>query len=188
METGNLIARIVQGRVDDPIGRIGGNIPALLLGRGEAWEGYDFYASFKRPDREGQYLTVLVPKDYDRMLDGNAYPNCSVMVICHGTSEESGNAGHTIAGLNKAMIAGYDELPSGQCDFITVSAAPALVQDEPCYYEPLHAAGFSFYMQIDEDYYPDDLLSGRYVFGYGALYLYRNDVTGEVVAGFWQYS
>ena len=43
-------------------------------------------------------------------------------------------------------------------------------------------------MQIDEDYYPEDILNGNYIFGYGALYLYKNFALNDIIAGFWQYS
>ena len=43
-------------------------------------------------------------------------------------------------------------------------------------------------MQIDEDYYPDDLIDGNYIFGYGALYLYKNIDNNKIIAGFWQFS
>lgn len=39
------------------------------------------------------------------------------------------------------------------------------------------------FLQIDEEGYFQGM---EYVFMYGALYLYRHKVTGEIIAGFWQ--
>ena len=44
------------------------------------------------------------------------------------------------------------------------------------------------FLQIDEDYYPDGVISGDYVLGYGAMYLYKHRKTNEIIVGFWQYS
>jgi hypothetical protein len=44
---------------------------------------------------------------------------------------------------------------------------------------------YSFFLQIDEEGYSDEL---DHVFMYGALYLYKHNITGKVIAGFWQCS
>lgn len=36
--------------------------------------------------------------------------------------------------------------------------------------------------------YNDELLKGSYVFNFGALYPYKHDTAGEIIAGFWQFS
>jgi len=43
-------------------------------------------------------------------------------------------------------------------------------------------------LSIDEDGYSEDVISGSYPFGYGALYLYKHHMTNKIIAGFWQYS
>lgn len=40
---------------------------------------------------------------------------------------------------------------------------------------------------IDEDYYVDTTLKGSYIFAYGALSLFKQKETGEIVASFWQH-
>lgn len=43
----------------------------------------------------------------------------------------------------------------------------------------------AFFLQIDEEGYRKNM---EYVFMYGALFLYKHNVTGNIIAGFWQYS
>ena len=40
---------------------------------------------------------------------------------------------------------------------------------------------------IDEDFYTDTTFKGSYIFAYGALSLFKQKKTAEIVAGFWQY-
>ena len=46
--------------------------------------------------------------------------------------------------------------------------------------------GYKFFMQIDEFYYPENIVKDRFIFSGGALYLYRKN--DEIIAGFWQFS
>lgn len=73
-------------------------------------------------------------------------------------------------------------------DFLTKSKHPRLIQEESYDMEKLEKEGYEFFVQIDEDYYTEDLINENYIFGYGALYLYRHSENGTVIAGFWQYS
>lgn len=188
MPINNLIAKIYKNSFVKKIGRIGGNIPTILTGMEQSFENYNFYASFQNPDNKNNYISVLIPKDYSNMIDKNIYPDCSIKVISHDFSEESENENHTIKHLNKSYITDYCEVASDEFNFITRAETPLLIQDEPFYYNDLRRDNYSFFIQIDEDYYPDNLISGNYIFGYGSLYLYRNNDTGIIIAGFWQFS
>lgn len=183
-----LIASLEQISTPHTIGRVGGNIPAVLDGQSQLLADYNFYASFQHPYDETLYITVLTPKAYDRMIDGNVYPNCSVKVVCHELSEESTINLHTNDSLNAWAIFGYQATAEHAHDFITVAEHPALLQDEDYYYQALENDHYRFFMSLDEDHYPDGLISGDYVFGYGKLFLYEHASTGEIIAGFWQFS
>lgn len=188
MLTKNLIAKIEQTISKDGFGRIGGNIPRYFEDKQNIIEGYNFYASFKNPTNNLEYISVFTPKSYSEMIDGNIYPNCSVRVFTHCFSDESDNHKYTIDYINKTDIAEYIEVDSKKFDFITVTRKPMLIQDEKYYEDALKNDGYEFFIQIDEDYYPEGLINGNYIFGYGALYLYKNKITEKIVAGFWQYS
>lgn len=184
----NSIAIISQNSKSEIVGRIGGNIPYYLLEKIEIIKEYNFYITFQNPDNLEEYISVLVPKNYDTMIDNNVYPNCSVKVFSHTFSEESDNVGYTINYIKNTPIVGYNKVGSDEFNFITKSDKPNLIQEEDYYSEALEKDGYVFFMQIDEDYYPENLIDGNYIFGYGALYLYKREKTGEIVAGFWQYS
>ena len=183
----NQIAKISPKAEDKIIGRIGGNIPAVFLARKEDIEAYRFYMTFQNPDEPQTFLSIFIPADYEVMLDNSIYPNCSVKVFSHDFSKESDDDAYTLEGITKAYLTGYNQV-DGTFEFITKANIPALIQDEAYYSAQLEKDGYRFFLQIDEDYYPDDLLNVSYIFGYGALYLYRHEDSGEVIAGFWQYS
>jgi hypothetical protein len=121
------------------------------------------------------------------MIDKNIYPNCSVKVFTHPHSDENNNDAFTIKHINKAVIVGYDKVEDEEFDFITKTEEARLIQTE-ANFDALQKDDYKFFMQIDEGYYPDTLLDGDYIFGYGALYLYKNISGRNIVAGFWQYS
>ncbi|ENV32712.1 hypothetical protein L289_3579 [Acinetobacter gerneri DSM 14967 = CIP 107464 = MTCC 9824] len=81
---------------------------------------------------------------------------------------------------------GYDEVDDENFDFITLSDNPMLIQEEKYYYSELEKDGYKFFMQIDEFYYPENIVKDRFIFSGGALYLYRKN--DEIIAGFWQFS
>lgn len=184
----NLTAKIDQNSKSEIIGRIGGNIPCYFLEKTEIINGYKFYAIIQNPDNSKEFISIFVPENYDLMVDNNIYPNCAVKVFTHSFSEESDDTRYTINHINKTLITGYSDGQSDEFDFVTKSEHPKLIQDEDYYSDNLKKDNYSFLLQIDEDYYPENLIDGNYIFGYGALYLYRHNVTGEVIAGFWQYS
>lgn len=69
--------------------------------------------------------------------------------------------------------------------FADYSGEPRFIQWKDYYYEELEKDGYSFFLQIDEEGYRTNM---EYVFMYGALFLYKHNVTGNIIAGFWQYS
>ncbi|WP_320708537.1 hypothetical protein [Enterobacter cloacae] len=184
----NLDAKISIFSDGDVIGRIGGNIPEFFLNKSDDIQGYKFYLTIQNPDDGYEYITVLIPERYDDMIHNNIYPNCSIKVFTHTFSDESNNDGFTIKDINKAVIVGYDKVESEEFDFITKTEEARLIQSEYYYFDALQKDGYKFFMQIDEDYYPDALLDGDYIFGYGALYLYKNISGGNIIAGVWQCS
>jgi len=184
----NQIANISLKAEGKIIGRIGGNLPDVFLARKEEIEGYRFYMTFQNPDEPQTFLSIFIPDDYEVMLDNSIYPNCSIKVFSHAFSKESDDSTYTLTGMNKAYIGGYGQVDASTFDFITKASTPKLIQEEAYYSDTLEKDGYRFFLQIDEDYYPEALLNGGYVFGYGALYLYRHEDSGEVIVGFWQYS
>ena len=183
----NLIATIREKERNKTVGRIGGNIPCLFLDRESEIEGYQFYMVFQNPDNPKEYFSIFVPDDYGIMIDNNRYPDCSVKVFSHPFSKESDNTNYTLRSINKTFLVGYSEADD-RFDFLTKSKHPQLIQDESYDMEQLEKDGYEFFVQIDEDYYTEDLINENYIFGYGALYLYRHSENGTVIAGFWQYS
>ncbi|HEK2897539.1 TPA: hypothetical protein SMT94_001670 [Proteus mirabilis] len=186
MNKNYLVATIGNQSIHSVVGRIGGNIPEYFLDKSEQIDGYKFYLSIEHPAQKGMYLTILVPQQYDIMLEKNIYPHCAIKVIPHTSSIESKNCNYTLEQINKMNLVGYKTALEGE--FITVTSQFNLLQDEIYYFENLVDAGYKPFLQIDEDYYPEELLTGSYIFGYGALYLYQHEETKEVIAGFWQYS
>ena len=183
----NKIAKITSQAEDKIIGRIGGNVPDVFLARKEEIEAYRFYMTFQNPDEPHTFLSIFIPDDYEVMLDYSIYPNCSVKVFSHDFSKESDDDTYTLEGINKAYLTGYNQV-DGTFEFITKANTPALIQDESYYSAQLEKDGYRFFLQIDEDYYPENLLSGNYILGYGAIFLYKHNKTGNIIAGFWQYS
>lgn len=177
------INRLTEGNI---VGRLGGNIPKCFLDKEEAIGGYDFYVSFQNPQEPDEYISVFVPKRYEIMIDNNIYPNCAIKVFTHKFSEESDNCEYTIKHIQKSNIIGYKQSDNPQ--FLTFSAYPILIQEEDFYTSMLNKDSYIFFMQIDEDYYPMNVIKGNYIFGYGALYLYKNIYNDKIIAGFWQYS
>ncbi|ECQ6566630.1 hypothetical protein FZU01_22710 [Salmonella enterica subsp. enterica] len=182
------IAKISNEKNGNIVGRIGGNIPQVLLERSGDLDGYNFYISFQNPDDRHEHISIFVPNDYDEMLKGNIYPDCTVKVFSHSISTESDSDSYTLRSISKSFIVGYEVVSQDETDFITFSEYPNLIQDEEYYFKDLKRDGYSFFAQVDEDYYPDSLNVENYIFGYGALYLYKNLTTGNIIAGFWQFS
>ncbi|BDR55736.1 hypothetical protein [Xylocopilactobacillus apis] len=187
MSQTNLVARISSSESSNVIGRIGGNIPQFFEDTLDDIKGYNFYLTVQNPDNSQEYITIFTPIDYENMVDNNIYPKCSVKVFTHPFSKESANNRYTAKTINRTNIVGYDKAADKEFDFITKTGSPELIQDETYYYEDLQKDNYDFLMQIDEDYYPDGVV-GEYIFGYGAVYLYKNVARQSIVAGFWQFS
>jgi len=82
-------------------------------------------------------------------------------------------------------ISDYSENQGNNFLFIKVFGEPRLIQPKSYYFEELGNKNYSFFLQIEEEGYIDNM---DYVFMYGALYLYKHNETGQVIAGFWQCS
>ena len=184
----NKVANINLDSSSAGIGRIGGNIPIYFLDKKEDIEGFKYYMTIQKPDNPNEYISIFIPDSYDTMIDNNIYPNCSLKVFTHSFSDESENRSYTLERLHRSSLMGYKEVENETFDFVTQAPNPKLIQDEDYYFKRLEEDGFAFYLQIDEDYYPEDLLSGDYILGYGAIYLYKHNKTGKIIVGFWQYS
>jgi hypothetical protein len=184
----NKVAKILLDTPQPGSSRIGGNIPAILDSVNNDLSRYYFYATIKNPLNGMQYLTILTPKDHDFMTDHAIYPDCSVEVVMHAESEESQNTSHQNKAINKSTISELIESHAKDFEFITVRATPSLIQDEEFYFKKLTEDGYEFFLQIDENYYPENLLNGSYAFNYGCLYIYKHKTSGKIIAGFWQYS
>lgn len=181
------VARILSASEKAESGRIGGNLPLCLEGLKEL-EGYCFYATFENPNDSTQFISVCVPENYADMLRADIYPDCSIKVFQHPPSLEGMDRSHALSGIRRAGIGPYGKVEDDAFDFLTCSKKPILLQEESYYESALLKDGFEFLMQVDEFYYPDGLIEGNVVFGFGALYLYTKGSSGEVVAGYWQYS
>ena len=184
----NKIANISSDASCNEIGRIGGNIPACLLKNIDSFKHYKFFLMVQNPSASNEYLSIFVPESYDIMVDNNIYPNCSLKVFVHSFSEESNNDSYTLEGLRKSSIVGFEQVEDDEFGFITCAKSPQLIQDEDYYFEKLKEEGFDFLLQIDEDYYPDGVITGNYILGYGAMYLYKHRITNDIIVGFWQYT
>jgi hypothetical protein len=164
-------------------GRTGGNLPQLVEER--IPDEYMFYTTLVHPEKENMMLTILIHNDFETLIENNIYPSVAVKVIEHEYSEMGSNLDKAITGLSINSISDYKEIQDSDFQFIKVGGEPRFIQYRDYYYEELERNGYSFFLQIDEEGYSQDM---EYVFMYGALYLYRHNVTGEVIAGFWQYS
>lgn len=183
----NLIGKICTDKqcTSKLIGRIGGNVPGFFLNRQNEICDYRYYLTIQCPFSKDDYISIFVPKSFEKLIDNNIYPKCAVKVFSHPLSEESSNSEYTMDWIHRTAIEGYEE--SENCQFITVSKEPYLIHDEDFYIEKLHRDDYRFLLQIDEDYYPKNLLDGNYIFAYGTLYIYQNVLTKEIIAGFWQF-
>ncbi len=182
----NFVARITNLE-NGNIGRIGGNIPEILLDKSDELVDYDFYLMFQDIENKEQYFSVFVHKNFDDRIDRNVYPNIAVKVFTHLDSLESNIETYTSKELNINFITEFNEVDDDVFNFITYSKTPNLIQEESHYFVNLTKNGFHFFIQIDEDFYTDMTIKGNYIFAYGALYLFKHEETGEIVAGFWQY-
>ena len=164
-------------------GRIGGNPPINI--ETEIPEGYAFYATLVHPEKEDKMLSILISSDFKILKENNIYPSIAVKVIEHKYSEMGSDINKAITSLSVNSITDYKEIQDDDFQFIKVGGEPRFIQYKDYYYEELEKDGYSFFLQIDEEGYRENM---EYVFMYGALYLYKQNITGEIIAGFWQFS
>lgn len=164
-------------------GRIGGNPPQIV--ENSIPDGYLFYATLVHPEKENRMLSIFIHGDFHTLLKNNIYPSIAVKVIEHEYSEMGTRSEKSIEELSVNSISDYYYPQDRDHQFIKVGGEPRFIQWKDYYYEELEKDGYSFYLQIDEEGYRDGMDD---VFMYGALYLYKHNVTGEIIAGFWQCS
>lgn len=180
----NKIAKIGTELDSNIIGRIGGNIPSVLLSRIDDLNNYVFYMTFKNKDFD-DYISIFVHKSFDIRIENNIYPDIAVKIFSHEFSSESLNTEYTSLDLNKNCVVGYES--ANDFDLLTFSNTPRLIQEDSEFINDLKKKGFDFFAQIDESYYSENTIKGNYIFGFGALYLFQKKETSEVIAGFWQF-
>jgi hypothetical protein len=173
--------------------RIGGGIPIYFEDKLDLIENYLFYATIEHPQLRDSVFSIFIPASFERMLKENVYPNCSIKIFLHGYSEESLISSCVDENLSRGSISDLEEVGETDSDgyLVRLGGLPDLIQKEEYFYSKLISDGYSFFMQIDEDYYSENLLKGNYPFGYGRLYLYckyHDDHISDIIAGFWQYS
>ena len=198
------------------IGRLGGNAPEWFDDKRDMVDEpgchYGFYCTFQLKDA-GRSLSIFIPESFDRLLDDNIYPSCSIKAFTHQTTEESGDNYFTLmpekpkAGerltcyqkkfdysrpvLKKVFIAPCAEKPEDDAAFLTIGDDIFYVQDENYYREALIKDGYEIWGYINEEgYYPlareTELIHGNMPLSFGAMYLYKKG--GEIIVGYWQYS
>ena len=182
----NFVARISKNESGNIVGRIGGNIPNELIIKTNELNGYLYYLTIESKDDEAKLISIFIYSDYDKRIEHRIYPEILVKVFLHNHDDESEIKDYTITELSKANLIGYDEVDDENFDFITLSDNPMLIQEEKYYYSELEKDGYKFFMQVDEFYYPENIVKDRFIFSGGALYLYRKN--DEIIAGFWQFS
>ena len=106
-------------------------------------------------------------------------------VIEHEYSEIGTCSEKSIKELSANSISDYYYPQDSDFQFIKIGGEPRFIQPKYYYLKKLEEDGYSFYLQIDEEGYRDGM---NYIFMYGALYLYKHNVTSEIIAGFWQCS
>jgi hypothetical protein len=167
-------------------GRIGGNPPQII--EGQIPDEYKFYTTLVHPEKEDTMLSILIHEDFDNLLRNNIYPSIVIKVIEHKYSDIGNNVNKRILTLGLGSISEYTKIQEDEYLFVTIGGEPEFIQPKTFYYSELEKDGYSFFLQIDEEGYNDNLGYEKYVFMYGALYLYRHNITGEIIAGFWQCS
>ena len=164
-------------------GRIGGNPPLII--ENSIPDGYLFYATLVHTEKENMMLSIFIHGDFDTFLYNNIYPSVTVKVIEHEYSDIGTRSEKSIKELSVNSISNYYYPQDSDFQFIKVGGEPRFIQWKDYYYEELEKDGYSFFLQIDEEGYRTNM---EYVFMYGALFLYKHNVTGNIIAGFWQYS
>lgn len=165
-------------------GRIGGNPPKCI--EEQIPDDYKFYATLVHPEKMDNMLSILVHSKFKMRIENNIYPSIAVKVIEHKYSEISSNTNKALMDIEMHSIGAYTETrDNNDYLFVKVGGEPCFLQCKDYYYKELERNNYSFFLMIDEGGYSDDLVKGTYVFAFGTLYLYKHNITGEVIAGFW---
>lgn len=174
-------------------GRLGGCPPLII--EDEIPQGYGFYITFVHPDKPEKMLSVITPKDFDERIDHSIYPDMATRVIEHNFSEMGNRKDLRLEEIGEAILSVSEYRSKGEEDdftFIQVGGEPFFIQNKLFYWEKIERDDYSFFVVINEEGYldceEDEGNIKQYVFAYGALYLYKHNQTGEIRAGFWQYS
>ncbi|MFC2498494.1 hypothetical protein [Capnocytophaga granulosa] len=166
-------------------GRIGGNPPINI--ETEIPEGYAFYATLVHPEKEDKMLSILISNDFNQLIHHQSYPNILIKVVEHNFSYEGDKYNLSLPQIGKTSSISHYSRNKQKFNLVQVGGRPDFIDDDPVYYEKLLADDYSFYLSIDEEGY--DVPSMKMViFSYGAVYLYKHNKTGEIIAGFWQYT
>ena len=166
-------------------GRIGGNPPINI--ETEIPEGYAFYATLVHPEKENKMLSILISNDFNQLIHHQSYANILIKVVEHNFSYEGDKYNLSLPQIGKTSSISDYSRNKQKFNLVQVGGRPDLIDDDPIYYEKLLADDYSFYLSIDEEGY--DVPSMKMViFSYGAVYLYKHNKTGEIIAGFWQYT
>lgn len=198
------------------VGRLGGNAPKWFDDKRDSVDEpdchYGFYCTFLLKET-GRSLSIFIPESFERLLDGNIYPNCSIKAFEHPTAEESADdyfrlmperpkAGERLTGyqrrfdysrpvLKKVFIAPCTEKPEDDAAFLTIGDDIFYIQDKDHYRDELIKDGYKIWGYINEEgYYPlereMEFIHGNMPLSFGAMYLYEKE--GEIIVGYWQYS
>lgn len=177
-------------------GWIGGNPPLYFDNCLELKDhNYTFYLTLQHPFHKEQMISIFIP-DYDSYLEHDIYPDCSIKVFEHPTTQES-----ELSNLKSSfMIDKKYIVESRICNtneainipyLIKFGGTPDFIQQKEYYYKNLDKDAFKFLFQIDERGYPDGLIKGNYPFSFGGVYIYANITQNSFsnpIAGFWQYT
>ncbi|WP_293918497.1 MULTISPECIES: hypothetical protein [unclassified Sphingobacterium] len=163
--------------------RIGGKPPEII--ENNIPDDYKFYAVIHHPEKPDKMLSILIHSNFDVLLENNIYPNIAIQVIEHEYSEMGDRTDKAISSLGIHSISKYSAVNESDFLFLKAGGEPRLIQPKSYYYEQLEKDNYSFLLQIEEEGYAEE---SDYVFMYGGLYLYKNNISEEVIAGFWQYS
>ena len=165
-------------------GRIGGPPPIII--ENEIPKGYGFYATFVHPDKEDKMLSICIAKDFKFLLDNSRYPYTAIKVIEHTYSPMGNSIEKSLEDFEgaKASISRY-ESNEFEFDFIQVRGTPIFIQANAWYWENIDKDKYSFFLSINEEGYIDGLVD---ILCFGAIYLYQNNETKEIIVGFWQHS